>query len=80
MVLFAWTSPQSFVSSAIHVDSSVRRVVIDLDDAKLADHTFLSRVEAMGAELPNATIEIEGLDRMHASSAHPHATRRRVTQ
>ena len=62
------------------VDPSVRRVVIDLGDAKLADHTFLSRVEAMGAELPNATIEIEGLDRMHASSAHPHATRRRVTQ
>jgi MFS superfamily sulfate permease-like transporter len=60
------------------LDGDVRRVVIDLADVRLVDHTFLSRIEAMSNELgPETKIEIEGLDGMHAASAHPHATRRK---
>jgi MFS superfamily sulfate permease-like transporter len=59
------------------IDSDVRRVVIDLAEVRLVDHTFLSRVESMAAELGSATLEIEGLDTMRAASSHPHATRRK---
>lgn len=59
------------------LDGDVRRIVIDLADVRLVDHTFLSRIEAMGAELSFAKLEIEGLDGMRAASDHPHATRRR---
>lgn len=59
------------------IDEGVRRVVIDLAEVRLVDHTFLSRVESMAAELGSATLEIEGLDTMRAASAHPHATRRK---
>ncbi len=61
------------------VDPGVRRVVVDLEKAHLTDHTFLSRLDAMSDELGDADLEILGMDSMVASSAHPHATRRRGT-
>jgi len=60
------------------LDVDTRRVVIDLSRVRLVDHTFLSRIEAMGEELASASLVIEGLDSMKASSHHPHATRRRT--
>ncbi len=59
------------------LDRDVRRIVIDLTEVRLVDHTFLSRIEAMAAEIPTAKLELEGLDGMRAASPHPHATRRR---
>lgn len=60
------------------LDAATRRVVVDLSQVRLVDHTFLSRIEAMGEELASATLVIEGLDSMKATSHHPHATRRRT--
>ncbi len=59
------------------VDTDVRRIVIDLTEVRLVDHTFLSRIEAMGAEIGTAKLEIQGLEDMRAASSHPHATRRK---
>jgi MFS superfamily sulfate permease-like transporter len=60
------------------VDESVVEVIIDLDEAAVVDHTFLSRVEAMAQEWPTAKLSYKGLDRMTSKSSHPHATRRRL--
>jgi MFS superfamily sulfate permease-like transporter len=57
--------------------AQVRRVVIDLRDVVVVDHTFLNRIHAMANELPHATIELVGLDRLHRLSEHPHATHHR---
>ncbi|GAA3848996.1 SulP family inorganic anion transporter [Saccharothrix violaceirubra] len=56
----------------------VTEVIVDVRDAAVVDHTFLSRLEELGKELPNATLTVEGLDDLVASSAHPQATRRRA--
>lgn len=53
------------------------RVVIDLSEATLVDHTFLCGLEALAGELDGSLV-IDGLDRMHPVSSHPHATRRRL--
>jgi MFS superfamily sulfate permease-like transporter len=63
-----------------HLDRDVRRIVIDLNDARLVDHTFLCRIEAMAAEIATAKLEIEGLEGMRAASSHPHATRRKPVE
>jgi MFS superfamily sulfate permease-like transporter len=60
------------------VGPQVERVVIDLDEAALADHTFLMRIEAMGAEIPEVEFEIDGLGAHESSTDHPHAVRRRT--
>lgn len=51
------------------------RVVIDLSSARLVDHTFLSRLDGMAAELGDVELVVEGLETMTAATAHPHATR-----
>jgi MFS superfamily sulfate permease-like transporter len=61
----------------ISLDSDVKRVVIDVSEVQLADHTFLSRVEAMSTEIGSAQLVVEGLERLRPASAHPHATRRK---
>lgn len=40
------------------VDGGVRKVVLDLRECRLIDHTFLARVEGMAAEWPQAKLEI----------------------
>ncbi len=60
------------------LDSEVTRVVVELSDVKLVDHTFLSRLVEMADEWPNATLEIAGTEAMAAASLHPQATRRRA--
>lgn len=63
---------------AAATDPSVHRVVLDLGEAPLVDHTFLERAHAMVAELPSATLELRGQDHLAPVSAHPHAARRAV--
>ncbi len=55
----------------------IERLVVDLTDCPLADHTFLSRVESMAAEVDVPEFSIAGLDGMESLSSHPHSTRRR---
>jgi MFS superfamily sulfate permease-like transporter len=59
------------------IGPEVTRVVVDLAEAKLADHTFLSRLDAMGAELSGVDFVVEGLDSMIPATSHPHSTRTR---
>jgi len=59
------------------VPSSVQRVVIDLTDTLLVDHTFLERVHAMSEEWPSADLELRGLEELEPVSPHPRAARRR---
>lgn len=58
------------------IEDGVTRIVIDLTDVRLVDHTFLERVESMGEELGSATLVFEGLDRLRPASEHPRASRR----
>ncbi len=60
------------------LDADVTQVTLDLSDVSLVDHTFLSRVETMADELPNAQLEIVGLDGLRGASDHPHAVRRKA--
>lgn len=55
-----------------------QRVVIDLTQSTLVDHTFLSRMETLSQELANVDFSIEGLNKLQAFASHPHATRLRV--
>jgi hypothetical protein len=57
--------------------SGAERVVVDISDVALVDHTFLARVEAMGRELKSASLVWVGHDAMQPVAAHPLATRRR---
>ncbi|MEV8635322.1 SulP family inorganic anion transporter [Streptosporangium sp. NPDC051023] len=54
----------------------VTEVVVDVEDAALVDHTFLSGLATMSREW-HATLTLRGLDRLTPVSSHPQATRRR---
>ncbi|WP_246018899.1 SulP family inorganic anion transporter [Saccharothrix australiensis] len=54
----------------------VTKVVVDVRDAVLVDHTFLARLDELARELPAATLVVEGLDGLVPASDDPHATRR----
>lgn len=60
------------------LDPQIRRVVVDLGEAVLVDHTFLSRVEAMANEMPNVQIQVVGHENMRSASKNAQATRWRV--
>lgn len=59
------------------VDGETRSVEVDLSKAVLVDHTFLTRVQSMSEDWPNAELSLIGLEQMNASSSHPTATRNR---
>lgn len=61
----------------VGVGTGVERVVIDLSDVRLVDHTFLRGVDALATEIGEGRLVIEGLDHLRPASEHPHATRRR---
>lgn len=61
-----------------NLDPAVERVVVDVSDVVIVDHTFLSRLEALSNEWPNAKLEIVGADALTPHSPHPHSTRRRT--
>ena len=58
---------------------SARRVVIDLRDAHLVDHTVMERLAEMRAAwaVEGRELRVEGLDALRPSGAHPLAARRR---
>lgn len=60
------------------VPPDIRRVVVDLRDVRLVDHTFLERIHAMSEEWPHAALEVVGLEELQPASPHPRAARRRV--
>ncbi len=57
------------------VPDSVKRVVVDVREARLVDHTFLERLEQMSEEWPHAELEFLGLDALEAASDHKTAAR-----
>ncbi|MFF0577934.1 SulP family inorganic anion transporter [Streptosporangium saharense] len=57
-------------------EEGVTDVVVDVSDAALVDHTFLSGLATMSREW-RATLTLRGLDDLVPVSAHPQATRRR---
>ena len=73
----AFTSLLAVRKRLSDIGPEVRRVVVDVAEAKLADHTFLSRLDAMGAELAGIDFVVEGLDSLAPLTDHPHSTRTR---
>jgi MFS superfamily sulfate permease-like transporter len=53
----------------------IERVVIDVSEAKLVDHTFLQRIQQMSEEWPRATLEFRGLENLKPASAEKTAAR-----
>jgi MFS superfamily sulfate permease-like transporter len=74
----AFTSLISVRKSLADLDPSFRKVVIDVSDAALVDHTFLSRLEGLSNEWPNVELEVVGIEALTPHSPHPHSTRRRT--
>lgn len=60
------------------VDESITRVVIDLSDVVLVDHTFLVRIDAISNEWDGTELVYVGIDRLSPQSSHEHACRRRL--
>lgn len=60
-----------------NLPEEIDRVVINVKDAALVDHTFLERVEQMSKEWTHAKLEFIGLDNLVAASASKTASRRR---
>jgi MFS superfamily sulfate permease-like transporter len=75
----AFTSLLSVRKALANLDPAFRRVVIDVKDVVIVDHTFLSRVEGLSNEWPTAELEIVGIDELIPHSPHPHSTRRKTT-
>lgn len=73
----AFTSLLKVQKALQNLEPSCRKVVIDLSDATLADHTFLSRLRGISAEWSNTELQLVGIDELVPSSSHPQATRRR---
>jgi MFS superfamily sulfate permease-like transporter len=78
------TSSATFLSlpslrrSITAVPHGIRRVIVDLSDVSLVDHTFLHRLYAMSEEWPSAILELRGLEALVPVADHPLATRRRM--
>lgn len=62
----------------LNCDDSITHITIDLSDATLVDHTFLSRLESMQQELPKQKMTINGLHQLTAVAEHPHSARLRT--
>jgi MFS superfamily sulfate permease-like transporter len=55
----------------------MKKIVIDISDVSVVDHTFLSRVAALNDELPGVELVVLGLHKMNPVSKHPFATHTR---
>ncbi len=60
------------------LEEGIERVVIDLSEVRLVDHTFLSRLAETAEEWSSTTLEYVGADLLQPVSLHPHAARRRA--
>ncbi|KPK15825.1 MAG: sulfate transporter [Myxococcales bacterium SG8_38] len=74
----AFTSLLSIRKQVANLDPKFTRVVIDVTDVAIVDHTFLSRVEELSAKWQNAKLEFLGIEELMPHSAHRHSTRRRA--
>ncbi len=63
-----------------NLPDDVTEVVVDLSDVQIIDHTFLSRIDAMADEWPQANLRLVGLDSFAAATEHKLAARRRQVQ
>lgn len=59
------------------VDGTVTEVILDLGDVVIVDHTFISRLESMAEELPDAKLTLVGAELLTPVTEHPHSVRRR---
>ncbi len=57
---------------------SCEKIVIDVSDVVIVDHTFLRRVSELANEVPGIELELRGMENLTPYSPHPHATRRRT--
>ncbi len=74
----AFTSLLAVRKQLANLDPEITRVVIDVTDVAIVDHTFLSRVEELSTEWPDAKLQFVGIEALMPLSAHPHSTRRRA--
>jgi MFS superfamily sulfate permease-like transporter len=74
----AFTSLLSVRKQLASLSPDIRRIVLDVTDVAIVDHTFLSRVEEMSNEWPNVELEIVGIEALMPHTSHPHSTRRRA--
>jgi MFS superfamily sulfate permease-like transporter len=74
----AFTSLLSVRKAIANRPESCRKIVIDVSDVVIVDHTFLRRVSELANEIPDADLELRGMENLTPHSAHPHATRRRT--
>lgn len=74
----AFTSLLAVRKQLADLDPEVTRVVIDVTDVAIVDHTFLSRVEELSTEWRNAKLQFLGIEALMPLSTHPHSTRRRA--
>ncbi|QQR89449.1 MAG: SulP family inorganic anion transporter [Myxococcales bacterium] len=56
---------------------ATKRVLLDLSEVAVVDHTFLSRLHGMAAEWPHTELVLVGMDKLQATSSHALATRRK---
>lgn len=56
-----------------------RDIVLDLSDTRLVDHTVMEKLHEMQKEFEHAgrRLDVVGLEKHQAASAHPHSARRR---
>ncbi len=57
------------------ISDDVKKVVIDVSEAKLVDHTFLSGVKNITASKHGIDFSVVGLEKFKTMSSHPEATR-----
>ncbi|MGK0262378.1 MAG: MFS superfamily sulfate permease-like transporter [Planctomycetota bacterium] len=74
----AFTTLLSVRRALASLPATARIIQLDLNEVVIIDHTFMTRVHAMIAELPGRELQIIGADDMLPSSPHPHASRRRI--
>ncbi len=74
----AFTSLLSVRRALANLDASCRKVLIDVADVVIVDHTFLRRVTELANEWPNADLEFVGIEQLTPHSSHLHSTRRRI--
>lgn len=58
--------------------SSTKKIVIDVSDVAIVDHTFLCRIAAMHEGLPGIDFAVHGLHNMTSATPHPFSTRTRT--
>lgn len=70
-----FTNLRGLTKALQHIDPDVRRVIIDVENCQLIDHTTQSRLRMIADEWRGRDLEFRGIESHRAASAHPHAER-----